>query len=319
MGADVWCPGYPREAASFEAGSAQDRSSQPRAPLPSFLCPPPRAQLSPCPGPRHSQHSFPLVSEVHLQILRTDAQASGPPAPSQPGWVGCPASAGSPGPTLLTLFHSPEPARPPSLASSQCLPSTPPAPPPRSPPPTLRQGPTGPPIEPSFQAEGLVLSSHKPRRGGDGAAPQRHGCLCPSCAAPGPSPPPTCSEEQMSAPSPPGPATWPPSTCPQVPSSPASEPSRGNRHRGRQLLRGAWARPAGMPAALQLTMPTGRKAQGLAPGLPRAGERVPRVLAVAGGVGPAGTWRSVTFGSQASWATMPPACLLPPAAAPTQP
>lgn len=185
--------------------------------------------------------------------------------------------------------------------------------------PPLRQGPTGPPIEPSFQAEGLVLSSHKPRRGGDGAAPQRHGCLCPSCAAPGPSPPPTCSEEQMSAPSPPGPATWPPSTCPQVPSSPASEPSRGNRHRGRQLLRGAWARPAGMPAALQLTMPTGRKAQGLAPGLPRAGERVPRVLAVAGGVGPAGTWRSVTFESQASWATMPPACLLPPAAAPTQP
>ena len=66
-------------------------------------------------------------------------------------------------------------------------------------------------------------------------------------------------------------------------------------------------------------MPTGRKAQGLAPGLPRAGERVPRVLAVAGGVGPAGTWRSITFGSQASWATTPPACLLPPAAALTQP
>ena len=41
-GADVQCPGHPGEAAGFKAGGARGRSGQPRAPLPSFLFPPPR-------------------------------------------------------------------------------------------------------------------------------------------------------------------------------------------------------------------------------------------------------------------------------------
>ena len=112
-------------------------------------------------------------------------------------------------------------------------------------------------------------------------------------------------------PSPPGRPPGLPAPAPRSrPLLPLS-PHRGTRHCGRQLLRGAWARPAGMPAALLLTMPTGRTAQGLAPVLPGAGEPVLTVLA--------GSWRGITIGSQASWATCPPACLLRPAAAPAQP
>lgn len=121
-----------------------------------------------------------------------------------------------------------------------------------------------------------------------------------------PSPPPTCSEGQTSVPSPPGQPPGLPAPAPRSRPLPPLSPRRGTRHRGRQLLRGAWARPAGMPAALLLTMPTGSTAQGLAPVLPGAGEPVPTVLAVVGGVGPASSWRGITVGSQASWATMPP-------------
>ncbi|XP_040113537.1 collagen alpha-1(I) chain-like [Oryx dammah] len=186
-----------------------------------------------------------------------------------------------PGPTLLTLFHSPEPARPRSLPSSRRRPSTrllhvhshlhPPS----------RQGPTGHPIEASFQAEGLVLSSHELRRGGDGAAPQRPSVRdCPVLPPARCLPSPSQKSRRLRPPHPARPPGLPapvPRSCPSPPLSPRGWTGT--------VADSCWAQPAGMPAALLLMMPTRMKAQGLAPVLSREGERIPRVLAMGGGTG----------------------------------
>lgn len=131
-GADVRRPGRPREAAGFEAGSARGRSGQPQAPLPSFLCPPPRAQRAarnhppqPLPWPRCSQHSCPPVGEVHLQTLRTDTQASDPPAPSPPPSLeeegGTPAVQPLPGPLAQHCSPFSTAPTPPGHSHCHCL------------------------------------------------------------------------------------------------------------------------------------------------------------------------------------------------------
>ena len=153
-GADVQCPGHPGEAAGFKAGGARGRSGQPRAPLPRLLGPPPRAQRAAHTAPRNPAPGLAAPSTHARRWVRFTFRSSGQTHrllthqfhPHLPAWrrrgaPSGPASARSPGPTLLTLLHSPNPARPWPLPSSRRLPSTPPPPHPQSPPPTLKAGP----------------------------------------------------------------------------------------------------------------------------------------------------------------------------------
>lgn len=148
-----------------------------------------------------------------------------------------------------------------------------------------------------------MLSSHELTRAGDGAAPVARCRGCPVAPGPGAFLLLLRRADICTLPTPPGHLASP-APAPRSPSFPASEPRRGTgtvEQHERNL-----GTASGHASGTAADDANKKEDAGLGPVLSGVGEeRIPQGAGRGGSAGPAGTWRSITFGSQASWRPVP--------------
>lgn len=125
QGAPGKLPALRQGAPGADLASLRPPSPASSAPHPGLSELPATTPPQPLPWPRCSQHSCPPVGEVHLQTLRTDTQASDPPAPSPPPSLeeegGTPAVQPLPGPLAQHCSPFSTAPTPPGHSHCHCL------------------------------------------------------------------------------------------------------------------------------------------------------------------------------------------------------